>query len=72
MDRRLAASTDVVRFRVDATRCDGTPIPGLYAAGNITAQLFGDTAPASGATLGPGMTFGYLAGCAAAASLRPC
>jgi 3-oxosteroid 1-dehydrogenase len=46
----------------------GTPIPGLYAAGNITAQLFGDTAPASGATLGPGMTFGYLAGCAAAAS----
>jgi 3-oxosteroid 1-dehydrogenase len=50
---------------VDTT---GTPIPGLYAAGNITAQLFGDTAPASGATLGPGMTFGYLAGCAAAAS----
>jgi 3-oxosteroid 1-dehydrogenase len=53
---------------VDTT---ATPIPGLYAAGNITAQLFGDTAPASGATLGPGMTFGYLAGCAAAASVRP-
>jgi acyl dehydratase len=51
MDRRLAASTDAVRFRVDATRCDRTPIPGLYAD--------------------PGMTFGYLAGCAAAASVRP-
>ena len=50
---------------VDTT---GAPIPGLYAAGNITAQLFGDTAPASGSTLGPGMTFGYLAGCEAAAS----
>jgi 3-oxosteroid 1-dehydrogenase len=48
----------------------GAPIPGLYAAGNITAQLFGDASPASGATLGPGMTFGYLAGCEAAASAR--
>jgi 3-oxosteroid 1-dehydrogenase len=46
----------------------GAPIPGLYAAGNITAQLFGDASPASGATLGPGMTFGYLAGREAAAS----
>jgi succinate dehydrogenase/fumarate reductase flavoprotein subunit len=52
---------------VDTT---GAPIPGLYAAGNITAQLFGDASPASGATLGPGMTFGYLAGCEAAASAR--
>jgi hypothetical protein len=41
---------------------DGSPIPGLYAAGNVIGGLFGDTAPASGATLGPGMTFGYLAG----------
>jgi len=46
----------------------GRPVPGLYAAGNITAQLFGDASPASGATLGPGMTFGYLAGCEAAAA----
>ena len=48
----------------------GRPVPGLYAAGNITAQLFGDASPASGATLGPGMTFGYLAGCEAAGSAR--
>jgi succinate dehydrogenase/fumarate reductase flavoprotein subunit len=38
------------------------PIPGLFAAGNLTPNLFGDAAPASGATLGPGMTFGFLAG----------
>jgi 3-oxosteroid 1-dehydrogenase len=47
----------------------GAPVPGLYAAGNVTAQLFGDASPASGATLGPGLTFGYLAGCSAVAAL---
>jgi len=47
----------------------GTPVPGLYAAGNVTAQLFGDASPASGATLGPGLTFGYLAGRGAVAAL---
>lgn len=47
----------------------GAAIPGLFAAGNVTAQVFGDTAPASGATLGPGLTFGYLAGRAIAAEL---
>jgi NADH:ubiquinone oxidoreductase subunit F (NADH-binding)/ferredoxin len=31
MDRRLAASTDVVRFRVDATRCDGQGVCVLVA-----------------------------------------
>jgi 3-oxosteroid 1-dehydrogenase len=45
---------------------DGTPVPGLYATGNIIRQLFGDASPASGATLGPAMTFGYLAGRTAA------
>lgn len=44
------------------------PVPGLYAAGNVTAQLFGDASPASGATLGPGLTFGYLAGRSAVAA----
>nr|BFE35612.1 FAD-dependent oxidoreductase [Actinomadura rugatobispora] len=48
----------------------GAPIPGLYAAGNITAGVFGDSSPASGATLGPGMTFGHLAGRAIAAGRR--
>jgi 3-oxosteroid 1-dehydrogenase len=39
----------------------GEPIPGLYAAGNTTASVMGYSYPAAGATLGPGMTFGYLA-----------
>lgn len=40
---------------------DNQPIPGLYAAGNTTASVMGYSYPAAGATLGPAMTFGYLA-----------
>jgi 3-oxosteroid 1-dehydrogenase len=39
----------------------GKPIPGLYAAGNTTASVMGYSYPAAGATLGPAMTFGFLA-----------
>ena len=39
----------------------GNPIPGLYATGNCTAGLL-TTYPGPGATLGPAMTFGYIAG----------
>ena len=31
MDRRLADSTDLVRFRIDATRCDGQGVCVLIA-----------------------------------------
>jgi succinate dehydrogenase/fumarate reductase flavoprotein subunit len=41
---------------------DGTPVPGLYAVGNAGAFWTGDAYPAPGATLGIGMTMGYLAG----------
>jgi succinate dehydrogenase/fumarate reductase flavoprotein subunit len=40
----------------------GTPIPGLYAAGNTAANVFGWAYPSGGGTLGNGMVFGYLAG----------
>jgi succinate dehydrogenase/fumarate reductase flavoprotein subunit len=40
----------------------GAPIGGLYAVGNAAAFWTGDAYPAPGATLGVGMTIGYLAG----------
>lgn len=39
----------------------GRPIPGLYAAGNDMNSLMGGRYPSGGITLGPAMTFGYLA-----------
>jgi 3-oxosteroid 1-dehydrogenase len=37
------------------------PIAGLYAIGNVAGSVMGDTYPGAGATLGPAMTFGYVA-----------
>ena len=42
-------------------REDGTVIEGVYACGNCSASVMGASYPGPGATLGPGMTFGYLA-----------
>ncbi|MDP9885309.1 succinate dehydrogenase/fumarate reductase flavoprotein subunit [Sinomonas atrocyanea] len=41
---------------------DGAPIPGLYAVGNATESAYAAGYPGAGATLGPLMTMGYLAG----------
>lgn len=40
----------------------GGVIPGLYAAGNVSACIFGPAYPGGGATIGPAITFGFLAG----------
>ena len=45
---------------------DGTPITGLYAAGNVMASVMGMTYGGAGGTLAPGMVFGYRAGLDAA------
>lgn len=45
---------------------DGNRLPGLYAAGNVTAAMSGDAYFGPGGTLGPAIVFGFLAGKAAA------
>ena len=51
-------------------RCDGharvldaagRPISGLYAAGNDMTGVMGGTYPGAGITIGPALTFGYIA-----------
>jgi len=42
-------------------REDGSAIEGLYAIGNSAASMMGTTYPGAGSTIGPAMTFGFLA-----------
>jgi succinate dehydrogenase/fumarate reductase flavoprotein subunit len=43
-------------------RTDGTPIAGLYACGNDMGSIMNGNYPGPGITLGPALTFGYIAG----------
>jgi 3-oxosteroid 1-dehydrogenase len=54
--------------RARVLRADGSVIEGLYAAGNASAAVMGRTYAGPGATIGPAMTFGYLAALDAAAA----
>jgi succinate dehydrogenase/fumarate reductase flavoprotein subunit len=45
-----------------ALDADGHAIEGLYAAGNDMASIMGGNYPGAGITLGPALTFGYIAG----------
>jgi 3-oxosteroid 1-dehydrogenase len=42
-------------------RQDRSPIEGLYATGNVSAAVMGRDYAGPGATIGPAMTFGYVA-----------
>jgi succinate dehydrogenase/fumarate reductase flavoprotein subunit len=42
-------------------REDGNPIPGLYAVGNDAQSIMGGVYPGPGITIGPAITFGYIA-----------
>ncbi|MDH4559148.1 FAD-dependent oxidoreductase [Pseudomonas sp. BN417] len=48
----------------------GQPIASLYAAGNDMNSIMDGTYPGPGITIGPGLTFGYLAACHAAGRLQ--
>jgi 3-oxosteroid 1-dehydrogenase len=47
--------------RARVLRTDGSVIKGLYAAGNVSGSVMGRSYPGAGSTIGPAMTFGYIA-----------
>ena len=51
----------LIDSRARVIKADGAPIPGLYACGVSTASIMGGVYPGAGASIGPSMTFGYIA-----------
>ncbi len=50
-----------VNHHAQVLDAQGQPIAGLYAGGNDMSSMMGGNYPSGGITLGPAMTFGYLA-----------
>jgi hypothetical protein len=57
----------VTNEHAQVLRRDGAPIAGLYAAGNDLSSITGGDYVGGGCTIGPAMTFGYIAARHAAA-----
>ena len=55
-----------VNGHAEVRATSGGIIPGLYAAGNAMASFTGMSYPGAGGTIGPALTFGYIAGRSAA------
>ncbi|MEU7476736.1 3-oxosteroid 1-dehydrogenase [Lentzea sp. NPDC042327] len=51
----------VTDARARVLRPDGSVIPGLYAAGNVSSAVMGRSYAGAGSTIGPAMTFAYIA-----------
>ncbi len=60
--------TDAKTRVLDANR---QPIKGLYAVGNDAASVMGGNYPGAGITLGPALTFGYVAGMTLSQAAQP-
>ncbi|CAB3796239.1 FAD-dependent oxidoreductase [Pararobbsia alpina] len=58
----IGAATGLVTDEAGRVLGEGrTPIPGLYACGNDMQSVMGGTYPGPGVTIGPALTFAYLA-----------
>lgn len=51
----------VTNDRAQVLNVTGKPIVGLYAVGNNAASAMGESYPGAGVTIGPALTFGYIA-----------